>query len=551
MMLRILMYLGIAWTLFAQNESRGQFRVRQVAGGVIYLDGGAESGLMEGMKLEVRRLPPGEALVAAERLGDVMVTAVATASALCELQPGAKPILIGDIALMSAADTQMLQLIASKSKGRNALQSVSFTEGDPLEEEARAYVPKPPLAEVNRFDARASFEVNLIRDRAGTGVTSRQDGFSLRADFSRINGSYWSATGYWRGRRNSTSGAGRPQTLTDLVNRTYHIGMQYNNPASPNILGFGRLFVPWASSLSTIDGAYYGRRVNKSLTAGFFGGSTPNPASWNYDPNRHIGGALLNLEQGSFEGLRYSSTTGLAFTQVHGLPERRFLFLENSILFGNAFSVFHNLEADAMRKGRFGSLEDGPTLSRSFLSARYQPTRRLSLDLNHNYFRWLPTFDTRLIGTGLVDQLLFQGLSSGVRVELPKRLIASVNIGRNKRESDRDAAWNQMYGLSWTRVPWLGMRADARYARFRSSFGDGSYQTFTLVREFPNQVRMELQGGRQDFHSTLSANNRSIFGGATLEWFFSRHYFVGTGAVLYRGEIQNYDQIFINLGYRF
>jgi hypothetical protein len=391
----------------------------------------------------------------------------------------------------------------------------------------------------------------MIRDRTGGGVTSRQEGMAFRADFTRIGGSYWSATGYWRGRRNSTSGGGRPQTLSDLVNRTYHIGMQYNNPESPNVVGFGRLFVPWASSLSTIDGGYFGRRWSRKLTAGFFGGSTPNPASWNYDPNRHIAGVLLNLEHGSFESLRHSGTGGLAFTQIRGLPERRFLFFENSVLYGTRLSGFHNLEADAMRKGRFGSLEDGATVSRSFLSARYQPARRLSLDLNHNFFRWIPTFDTRLIGTGLVDQLLFQGLSTGFRLELPRRVIVSLNIGRNKRESDRESAWNQMYGLTWTRVPWLGMRADARYARFRSSFGDGAYQTFTLVREFPNQVRLELQAGRQDFHSALSSNNQSAFGGATLEWFFSRHYFIGAGAVLYRGEIQNYDQLFLHLGYRF
>ena len=81
--MRLVLAFTIAVTLAAQNENRGQFRVRQVAGGIIYLEGGAESGLMDGMKLEVRRLPPGEALVSAERLGEVIVTAVATASALC------------------------------------------------------------------------------------------------------------------------------------------------------------------------------------------------------------------------------------------------------------------------------------------------------------------------------------------------------------------------------------------------------------------------------------------------------------------------------------
>ena len=33
--------------------------------------------------------------------------------------------------------------------------------------------------------------------------------------------------------------------------------------------------------------------------------------------------------------------------------------------------------------------------------------------------------------------------------------------------------------------------------------------------------------------------------------FFTRNYFLGAGLTTYRGQVQNYNQVFLNLGYRF
>ena len=51
-------------------------------------------------------------------------------------------------------------------------------------------------------------------------------------------------------------------------------------------MGVGRLYLPYAPSLSTIDGGYFGYRITSHLTAGVFGGSTPDPTSWSYAPNQ-------------------------------------------------------------------------------------------------------------------------------------------------------------------------------------------------------------------------------------------------------------------------
>jgi len=334
------------------------------------------------------------------------------------------------------------------------------------------------------------------------------------------------------------------------MNRTYYIGLFYDNPNSHYVIGVGRLLLPWASSLDTIDGAYVARRFGH-WTAGVFGGSTPDPTSWNYNQAREIAGAFANIETGSYEGLRYSGTAGLALTRLHWLAERQFAFFENTLIFKRQFSLYHDLEADQLVKGRLGSTESGAVVSRSFLTLRFQPRDFISFDLSHNYFRNVPTFDLRLLSTGLLDKMLFQGLSGGVRVTLPSHVSVYSSIGRSKVQSDTRTSWNQMYGVTLDRVGRTGMRADIQFSTFDSSFGKGQFETASLIRNFGERLHMTVQVGNQQIHSTFSQQSQARFVNYNVDWFIRRHYFIGGAASIYRGNSQNYDQMFFNIGYRF
>jgi len=98
----------------------------------------------------------------------------------------------------------------------------------------------------------------------------------IDANMRNIGGTFWNFVGSWRGNFGTSSttlpGAGA-QTLTDLVNRTYRMDLHTRAPI-PRDAGVGRLFLPWAPSLSTIDGGYFGRKFAREATFGFFGGST-------------------------------------------------------------------------------------------------------------------------------------------------------------------------------------------------------------------------------------------------------------------------------------
>lgn len=549
--------LALAICALAQSPApqpldRRVFLVKQVIPGMVYLDGGMAHGLKEGMKLKLERLAPGDARMAARRVADLVVYSVATQSALAEivnLEPGLEP-QQGDRAERTGADAVDFEQGEKTRRRQRYAQVIAFTSGDPLEEEVREYIPMRQPAEVGRLRGRIGFEVNTLRDRAANGRDSHQQGLAVRIDWTRIDGTFWNLTGYWRGRWNSRRVGSDQPTLVDLINRTYTIGMYYNNPRSKYIFGFGRVLIPWVSSLSTIDGGYAARRLGPYVTAGMFAGSTPDPTQWNYDPNRQMLGLFTSLERGSFEKARWTSTVGAAVTRIRWRPERQFLFMENSFFAAEKLSILHSMEVD-QKNARFMDGQTGAMLSRSFFTLRLQPSRRFSVDVNQNYFRGLPTFDSSLIGTGLLDKYLFQGFSGGFRMQPHDHLIISSTWGRSKRDGDARASLNQMYSAGWTRLPWIGARLDGRYSRFNSDFGKGSYESLSLMREIGEGLRLELQAGQQNFGGLLTSQTRSRFLNGQLDWNIGMHYFLTGGWLAYRGGIQDYDQIYFTLGYRF
>src|ERR1017187_3078747 len=193
----------------------------------------------------------------------------------------------------------------------------------------------------------------------------------------------------------------------------------------------------------------------------------------------------------------------------------------------------------------------GTGVARSFLTIRFEPVKLISFDLNDNYFRSFPTFDPRLVGTGLLDKLLFQGVSGGVHLNLPYRGSFYATIGKSSGTGDPSGSWNQMYGYAMNDIMHSGIRADAHYSHFNSSFGRGDYESVSLSRDMRESLRLSVVTGQQNFVSQLTTQTRARFANGSLDWNFAAHYFLSGGVTVYRGQTQNYDQVLLTLGYRF
>jgi hypothetical protein len=361
-------------TLIARSDDpslRTVFRVKYVAEGVAYLEGGRTQGLTEGMKLLVEDsnhpAKQGESVNASDPriVAELEVSAVADTSAVTDIHSPKRPVKVGDLAYLSTGDAESLVQQRTLSATRQYPVVVSFTEGDTLDEEARQEVPRPPLPSVNRARGRFGFDSIETFSHGANTVNSTDLGVVFRGDITRIAGTHWNLSGYWRGRLTKESAAAQ-KTLQETLNRTYHLNMTYDNPNSALVAGFGRLYLPWAPSLDTIDGGYFGVHLSKGTILGVFGGSTPDPSSWDYSPDRVISGAFVNFDGGDYNGFHYSSTSGAGVSMIKWAIDRPFLFLEDSVSYKRTIAIYESAQFDNP-KGNSVTPSPGPGLGLQLL----------------------------------------------------------------------------------------------------------------------------------------------------------------------------------------
>jgi hypothetical protein len=430
---------------------------------------------------------------------------------------------------------------------------IGFTSDDPIDQELHAtkveQIHESPAGVVR---GRLGFSYGGINE---AGMNSTQMGMIIQTDMTHIGGTWWNFGGYWRGYMNTShtniSGTGT-QTLTDLMNRTYTLGFTYNSPYSANVLGIGRLYLPWAPSLSTIDGGYYGRHVGRIATVGAFAGTTPNPTSWTYDPNGKIAGTFVNLETGSYDQFHLLSTEGVAVQSSQWRVTRQFLFLENNLNWKRYIYIYNATQVDEARTSPLPNGGSNPTgVSQSYSTVHFQPVTLIGFGANYNYFQSLPTFDPSLIGTGLLDKYLFQGLSGDVRLDLPRHVSLYASLGRSKASSDTQKSLNQAFGITLANIAHTGIFIDAHYSKFDSDFGSGKYTSMSLSKNITDRLHIQLLGGEQTFVSPLTNNTNSKFVNGTADWMIGRRYFVEGIYGWYNGTTLNYTQWTSVFGYRF
>jgi hypothetical protein len=175
----------------------------------------------------------------------------------------------------------------------------------------------------------------------------------------------------------------------------------------------------------------------------------------------------------------------------------------------------------------------------------------LTLSLNDNYLRSLPTFNPALISLGLLDQYLFQGLSGGVHLDLPFRIGVSTDVGKSKNSTDTASSWNQAYGITFGELANTGLTLDMRYTKFNSAFGQGSYEFVSLSRTLAERFHVQIQGGMQHLTSAFSSNSDSKFVSSTVDWSIGPRYFFEGLFSWNMGTSMNYQQTNFTFGYRF
>lgn len=526
---------------------RTTFKIKAITSDSVYIDGGTNAGLQVGMRLIVRDLAAHSNDPRAPFVAELRILAVATTSAVAEVREANRSVRRGDWAALTPQDAEAAQnALANRtvSSVRMPIRTIM-----PVESEHNPRSSAEPSSG-SRLQGRVGLDYSGITSNGSTPGASTQMGVSLQSDMTNILGTHWNLQGYWRGRINRHSQF-QEQTIEETLNKTYTMQLYYDNPDSPWVAGFGRLYLPWAVSLDTIDGGYFGRKFGGNITTGIFAGSTPDITSWNYAPDHQIAGSFVNFTLGSYDSFHLSSTSGIALSTYEWKADRPYLFFENEGSYKNKISVYHSLIADNPSGVTTNGIRPGAGISRSYLTIHLQPSHRLYFDIYHNFFRDVPTASTQFVDTGLVDKLLFQGVSAGVHVEPIRHVVLYTTLGRSEKTGDENETWNQMYGLSWSEILHTGLRADFHYSKFDSNFGRGEYRLLSLSRQFTNHAFWNLQLGSQDLVSPFTTNGQSRFAALSMDVNLGKHSYIQSGYTFVNGAAMNYRQWYSSLGFRF
>jgi hypothetical protein len=535
--------------------ARTEFHIRYVSGTNVYIDGGRNAGLAEGTALVLKQSTSksetdrSNAAIEPGVIAKLNVVSVASTSAVCEVVSTKRDLTVDDV--VSLPDAEVAKMVEKNTLGntRRYPMVVTFSEGDPLDEEVRDNIPRPPLPEVNEARGRIGFDMSTISQPGSGGSSSSTYGMAFRADITRMFGTHWNLNGYWRGSLEHSSAA-QMATLQETINRTYLMSLSYVNPDTHWTAGIGRLYLPWASSLETIDGGYFGWKFSPKTVSGVFAGSTPDPTAWNYNPQNKVGGAFFNIHGGSFENTYYSSTSGFGVNTVNWSVNRPFVFTENMFSFKRNFSVFHSMQIDKPTANTPGQTINAG-LGQSLLTVRAQVHPRVTLDLTDTYFRDVPTYDATLVGTGLLDKYLYQGVNAGARVVLPLHLSGYFSLGRSNNSSDPKSSLNELFGLTMSNIWKTGLQADVRYSKFDSAFASGTYRSATLTKDLGERFRLNVQGGNYLYNSTEAANSNSYFVNLMMDANVGSRYFIENAFTSQRGGTMEYNQWTTTFGIRF
>jgi hypothetical protein len=540
-----------------------KFKVKYIAGNMAYIDGGTNAGLRPGMNLHI--LVDRSATTDEDRRDDrdtvvasARVVAVATTSAITEVSATDHEIKVGDVAELLPKDasiaSQNAQMASHDTTSQFRLPPVEETHSSSAADSGVSkHLRSSERSETNdgtRMAGRIGLDSSAITSGGSTPGTSTQRGISIQSDITNILGTHWGLQGYWRGRINSHSQFQEP-TIEDSLNKTYTMQLYYDNPNARWVAGVGRLYLPWATSLDTIDGGYLGRKLPFGMTTGMFAGSTPDLSSWHYRPNQRIAGSFINFKGGDYDKVHYTSTTGVAVSTIGWKLDRPFVFTENEVSYKGVVSVYHSLIADSLRGVSTNGMRLGPGISHSYFTVHYQPIRLVSFDLYHNYFRDVPTATTTIVGTGLVDKLLFQGISAGVHLKPTRFITLYTTLGASEKTGDSHRSLNQMYGASWSEIAHSGIRADFHYSKFDSNFGTGNYQVLSLSRQITNRAFWNVQVGKQNLLSQFTANHDSIYVDDSLDINIGRSSFLQSGYTYVNGATLDYRQWYLSWGFRF
>lgn len=494
-------------------------RVTYVTGSSVYVDAGTDQGLRVGSRLELFR--EGTAVAVLE------VREATRRRAVCAVVEGSVVVEVDD--------------------------RVRFTpQAAPAPEAAEAEPARRPRRGGLRaagIRGRIGARYLAVRNRNEGGADFSQPALDLRLDGTNIAGSAWGLNVDVRARRTyrDLSDGGSDD---DRRTRVYRLATSWSEPGGGWGVVAGRQFSPALSGVSIFDGISleYG---NERWTAGLLSGSQPDAEDFGYSSEIREHGLYFRLRGGPTTEKRWVFTTGLIGSYQDSEVNREFLYLQGRYT-GPRFSAFATQEVDFNPAWKTELGDDSVEATSSYVSLRYRFAKAFTLRGGFDNRRNVRLWRDRETPETVFDDTFRRGAWLGALFRIGPKFRLGLD-GRTRRGEDDESADSYTLTLGAHRLTRLNLRVSSRSTGYSNERVEGWLHSVSAGVDLGPAVALQLTGGLRDEENLLNGffDERVTWFGADLDVSLGRHWYLILSAERTDGDLEQVDQLYTSLTYRF
>jgi hypothetical protein len=496
-------------------------RVTYLIGASIYIDAGRDDGLAEGQVVEIVR--------GAEVVATLRVTFLSSHSAVCARESGEAPLSVGDAARFVPG----------------VVPSPSVVTPTPPAAPAIEEAPAAPLGVRGRIGVRWL----AVRSREPGGEKFSQPSLDLYLDGSQVGGAPIDFTVDVRSRRTyrtlESSG-----TTNEGLTSVYRLSAAWQEAGSPWRVSAGRQFSPSLASISIFDGVmaeYQGARWG----AGLFTGTQPVDGSLGYSGEIHEHGGFLQWRNAPGAARRWSLTTGAIGSYQQGDVNREFAYGQASWS-DRRLSIWLTEEADLNRGWKKEMEGSSVSLTSTLFNLRWRASGSWTLSAGYDNRRNVRLFRDRITPVTEFDDEYRTGAWAGASARFLGKLSAGFDL-RSSTGGSAGGADGYSVFLGAGPMSRAGIDVRTRSTRYTNDRVEGWLHSLSLGASLGARWHAEITGGVRDETDLTPAamDTRLTWYGLDADVAIGRHVFLGLSVEHDQGELENSDQGWLSLSYRF
>lgn len=496
-------------------------QITYVTGKSVYVDAGKSQGLLPGTSIEVLR--------DGEVIATLAVTEATSTKASCSIVESRLTPEVGDkvrFSISAPAGAAVAATDEPAASGRRARRGGLPVRG------------------------RIGVQYLAFRDGTNDHADYSQPALDLRLDAAGLGSGNWGFHVDARARRitrNLVGGGSDDENRT----RVYRLSVDRGTRSDPWSFALGRQYSPSLANVALFDGISAAHNRGR-WSVGLFSGSEPDSEDFGYNGDLRQHGVYYDLHSAESSAHRWSVTTGLVGAYDGGEIDREFAYVQTRWI-GEKLLGYLVQEIDINRdwkKDEAGESSFEPTST--MVSLRYRVRDGIDLVGGFDNRRRVRLLRDRITPATQFDDEFRRGFWGGANFRFAKRLSLSLDGRMNSGDPSGDSdAFTGKFGVN--RLTHRNLSLHLRATRFTNEMLEGWLYSGDAGLDLGSRVYLRLEAGVRDEESLISPTQDDSLSWISLDVDvnLSRRWYLLMALEHSSGDLEEYDQLFTRLSYRF